>query len=227
MDENSIFCEECGTKYESMLSEVKDTQTRHPCNSCKKEVSPEAAFCPHCGIKNPLLGIDASRSGRGHEMKNQVNEENLAGNALIKYLGIGFLVVVVAVLFIASTNKDSVVSDKSKNKAQNPPAPKIEQPPPPPPQQPISLKVSTSRKFSGGSWGNYLNIQALNQSIVVQKVTVNRGGCQIMNQSFGVNLNGPLKFGDTLTYFIMPYPDCHVAEVEVTTNLGKMTYNFD
>jgi len=61
----------------------------------------------------------------------------------------------------------------------------------------------------------------------VTDVSINRGGCQILNQSFDVNSNGPLKFGDTLTYFIFPYPVCNVVEVRVVTNLGTMTYNFN
>ncbi len=209
MNDGSDFCEKCGSKYEPILSEVKGSPSKHTCNSCQKEVSADASFCPHCGIKNPLLGSGASL---GQQIISPPVEENAAGNAILKYLVIGFVIVVVAMLYLLSTNKDSGTSN-----------PKIKQPPP----SSINLKLNSYQKLSGGSWRNYLDIQVLNQNLTVQKVTVNRGGCQILNQSFGINSDGPLKYGDTLTYFIMPYPACNVAEVEVITNLGAMTYNFN
>lgn len=226
MDDGSDFCEKCGSKYEPILSKAEDSQSNHTCASCMRELSAGASFCPHCGTKNPILDSGMAGGGLGQEMSTPAKEENAAGNSIIKYLGVAFLVLVIAVLFMASKHKDGGVSDKDNNKAQSSSPPKVERPPPPPPPS-INLKLNTYQKRSGKSLSEYLDIQVMNENLTVQKVTINRGGCQILNQSFGVNTNGPLKFGDTLTYLIMPYPNCNVAEVEVITNLGTMTYTFN
>ena len=124
-------------------------------------------------------------------------------------------IILLTTLLIGCNNQTQ--SDSSNKTNQN------TQPPPPL----INLKLNAYQKLSGGSWEQFLDIQVLNPELTIKEVTVNRGGCQMIDQSFPVNSNGPLKFGDTLTYFIMPFPTCKIAEVEVITNLGAMTYNFN
>ena len=112
------------------------------------------------------------------------------------------------------------------NQSQNESSNKTSQNTQPPPPPSIKLKVETYPKFSRGTEQNYLDIQVLTPDLIIQEVKVNRGSCQILNESFGIDISGPLKFGDTLTYFIWPYPVCNVAEVEVVTDLGTMVYSF-
>lgn len=127
------------------------------------------------------------------------------------------LSIILMTMFLIGCNNQS--QNESSNKtSQN------TQPPPPPS---IKLKVETYPKFSGGKSQNYLDIQVLTPNLIVQEVKVNRGSCHIVNESFGIDVSGPLKFGDTLTFFIWPHPVCNVAEVEVVTDLGTMVYSFN
>ncbi|GAA5107546.1 hypothetical protein GCM10023211_08780 [Orbus sasakiae] len=95
----------------------------------------------------------------------------------------------------------------------------------------IPVKVSTGYKTesSGRFHVRWLtvNITSLNNDLVIQKVTVDKGNCRDAlgakkNKLNRANISYPLKFGKTATYEY--YDDCGGVEIQVDTNLGSWTF---
>jgi hypothetical protein len=84
------------------------------------------------------------------------------------------------------------------------------------------LRVWPAKRWSDG-FILELNIQALQPSVKITSVRVNRGSCEII-QHYWLPLN--LKYGQTLTTRINPYPTCNIISAEIGTSKGIAYFSF-
>jgi hypothetical protein len=90
------------------------------------------------------------------------------------------------------------------------------------------LRVETGDTWDRGTRKSvsYLNITALENNLIINRVESNRGNCESPNPQ-NTTLPKKLNFGQTL--YMRPSwtgNPCNLIEVKVFTNKGVFTYNF-
>ncbi len=87
------------------------------------------------------------------------------------------------------------------------------------------LRVWPERKWVSvwESFALYLNVQALEPSVKIMSISVNRGSCSINHlYAFPININ----YGQTLSSLIASYPECNVISAEIGTSKGVAYFRF-
>ena len=123
LEDDELFCHECGTKQEIKEVAVSEDETVTPierkCIHCGETIEEDMDFCPFCGKKQtqeevvkPLKAKEQEQATHGEAVMEEKKEEDIPltpeelQNAMTKrYLGIGLSVVVIILPFLVRGGK--------------------------------------------------------------------------------------------------------------------------
>jgi hypothetical protein len=82
---------------------------------------------------------------------------------------------------------------------------------------PAPIKVEKD-KSKIGSFGLQILVTAISDEVTIKHIILNRGNCKAVGPT-----NAVIRFGQQIEY----YASCDPIEVDVSTNNGTWTFNFD
>lgn len=100
LEEDAVFCVNCGNKVEEIAEEVKEEKTAEAEEENQEEVEIDYVFCPHCGEQNTTEAAFCGSCGKA--LKSSVAEQTpVAGEDVLKAKnGKKFLIPVIAVVAV-------------------------------------------------------------------------------------------------------------------------------